>query len=103
MYKNDKIWIGALAGLVVPFVGYALILLFLEQLGSIESLANNRLNFDFKARTLGLLALALNLLLPMQYFRKQRATKAMRGVLLATLFYGAIWVFYFGRQLLYPS
>ena len=103
MYKHDKVWIGILVGLIVPFVGYALLLLFLEQLAAVESLASNRLNFDFKSRTLGVLALALNLIISMQFFRKRRANQAMRGVLLATLLYGAIWIYFFGHQLLYPS
>jgi hypothetical protein len=103
MYKYDKVWIGILVGLLVPFVGYALLLLLLEQLSTMESLASNRLNFDFKARTIGLLALALNLLLSIQFFRKRRANQAMRGVLIATLLYSAIWIYYFGQQLLYPS
>jgi hypothetical protein len=103
MYKHDKIWIGVLVGMVVPFVGYALLLFLLEQLDAVESLTSNGLNFDFKERTLGVLALALNLVISMQYFRKRRADKAMRGVLLATLLYGAIWIYFFGSQLLYPS
>lgn len=102
-YKNDKIVVGIAVGLIVPFVGYALLLLLLEQLANVEALTNNRLNFDFKSRTLGVLALALNLVFSMQYFRKQRANQAMRGVLLATLLYGAFWLFFFGRELLYPS
>lgn len=101
--KYDKIWIGLLVGLVVPFVGYALLLLILEQLAAIESLADNRLNFDFKSRTLSVLALALNLIISMRFFRNKRANQGMRGVLLATLVYGAIWIYFFGKQLLYPS
>ena len=45
-YKNDKVWIGLLAGLLIPFVGYAILLMILEQLAANEALANQRLNFD---------------------------------------------------------
>ena len=98
-YKNDKVWIGLLAGLLIPFVGYAILLMILEQLAANEALANQRLNFDFRTRTIGLLALALNLI-PMRFFRNRRANQAIRGLVLATMAYGLVWVYFFGQQLL---
>lgn len=98
-YKNDKLWIGLLIGLVLPFVGYAILLMVLEQLGASDSLADSRLNFNFRTRTLSLLALALNLI-PLRFFSKRRASKALRGLVLATLAYGVVWVYNFGQQLL---
>lgn len=97
--NRDKLWFGLLVGVLVPFVGYAILLMILEQLGASESLADKRLNFDFKDRTLTLLALALNLI-PMRIFMKAYANKALRGLVLATLAYGLVWMFYFGKQLL---
>ncbi|WP_367388856.1 hypothetical protein [Lewinella sp. LCG006] len=96
---RDQLWFGLLIGVVVPFVGYAVLMMILEQLGASETLGNSRLNFDFKERTLTLLALALNLV-PMRIFMRAYANKALRGLVLATLAYGMIWMFYFGRQLL---
>ena len=98
-YKYDKLWVGLLAGVLIPFVGYAILLMILEQLGASDALAERRLNFDFRARTLTLLALALNLL-PMRYFQNRRANQAIRGLVLATLVYGVVWVYFFGQQLL---
>lgn len=98
-YKNDKLWIGLLIGFVIPFVGYAILLMILEQLGASDSLADSRLNFNFRTRTLTLLALALNLI-PLRFFSKRRASKALRGLVLATLAYGIVWVYNFGQQLL---
>ena len=98
-YKNDKVWIGLLAGALIPFVGYAILLMILEQLAANESLANQRLNFDFRTRTIGLLALAVNLI-PMRCFRRRRANQAIRGLVLATMAYGLVWVYFFGQQLL---
>lgn len=97
--NRDKLWIGLLIGLVVPFVGYAIILMILETLGANESLADKNLNFDFKERTLTLLALALNLI-PMRIFMKRYMNKALRGLVLATLVYGLVWMVYFGSKLL---
>ena len=98
-YKNDKMWIGLLAGLLIPFVGYAVLMMILEMLGANDTLANTRLNFNFRERTLTLLALALNLI-PLQFFRTKRANQAIRGLVLATLAYGVVWVYFFGQQLL---
>lgn len=98
-YKNDKVWIGLIVGLLIPFVGYAILLMILEQLGASDALADRRLNFDFRARTLTLLALALNLI-PLRFFRNRRANQAIRGMVLATLLYGIVWVYFFGQQLL---
>jgi dolichyl-phosphate-mannose--protein O-mannosyl transferase len=97
--NRDKLWIGLLIGLVVPFVGYAIILMILEALGASESLAEKNLNFDFKERTLALLALALNLI-PMRIFMRKYMNKALRGLVLATLVYGLVWMVYFGSKLL---
>jgi dolichyl-phosphate-mannose--protein O-mannosyl transferase len=96
---RDQLWFGFLIGVVVPFVGYAVLMMILEQLGASETLGETRLNFDFKERTLTLLALALNLI-PMRIFMRAYTNKALRGLVLATLAYGMIWLFYFGRQLL---
>lgn len=101
-YKNDKLWVGLIAGILIPFVGYAILMMILEQLGSSEALADTRLNFNFRQRTLGLLALALNLI-PLRFFGNRRANQAIRGLVLATLFYGVIWVYFFGQQLLGSS
>ncbi|MEM1215637.1 MAG: hypothetical protein AAGJ82_08135 [Bacteroidota bacterium] len=103
VYKNDKAWVGLLAGLIIPFVGYAILLMVLEYLGSIDALTNRRLNFNFASRTTAILALALNVLIAVPYFRNRRANEAIRGVLIATMLYGGAWLFFFGRQLLYPS
>ena len=101
-YKNDKLWVGLIAGILIPFVGYAILLMILEQLGSSDSLADSRLNFNFRERTLTLLALALNLI-PMRFFQNRRANQAIRGLVLATLLYGIVWVYFFGQQLLGSS
>lgn len=98
--KRDKLWIGLVVGLLIPFVGYAVLLMILEQISASEAIAESRLNFNFRERTLTLLALALNLL-PMRVFLRRRANNALRGLVLATIIYGACWMFFFGRQLLF--
>lgn len=98
-YKYDKFWIGALIGLAIPFVGYAILLMTLEQLGAVDSFQDARMNFDFRARTTALLALAINLI-PLNIFRRNRANEGIRGIVVATFVYALIWFYYFGRELL---
>lgn len=99
----DKLWIGLLAGLVVPFVGYAVLLTILEYLGNQEALTDRRLNFDFATRTTAILALALNVLVVVPYFRNRRASQGIRGVMITTMLYGVAWLYYFGLKLLEAS
>lgn len=96
-YQYDKFWIGGLVGLAIPFVGYAIILIVLEQLSDVDSLSN--LNFDFRTRTLGLLAIALNII-PIQFFTKKRANQGVRGVVVVSMIYAAAWLFQFGAKFL---
>lgn len=96
-YQYDKFWIGGLVGLAIPFVGYAIILIVLEQLSDVDSLSN--LNFDFRTRTLGLLAIALNII-PIQLFTKKRANQGVRGVVVISMIYAAVWLFQFGTKFL---
>lgn len=95
---RSNLWIGLAVGLIVPFVGYALLLTLLEQLDG-SALSDGGLNFNFRTRTLSLLALAINLL-PMRYFLRRDSYNGVRGIVLATIVYGVVWVYLFGQQLL---
>lgn len=86
-------------GLVVPFVGYAILMIILEQLAAVDSLAAKGLNFDFRTRTIGILAIAMNMI-PLQVFKRNRANEGIRGLVIATMVYAIVWVYYFGLQFL---
>ena len=94
----DKIWIGLLSGLVVPFVGYAVLLQILEYLGSSSMMQDTIFNFDFRPRTLALLAIALNLL-TLRYFKHRGGEQTIRGIVFATLIYAGCWFYYYGANL----
>jgi hypothetical protein len=98
MFKRDNLWIGLAAGMLVPFVGYALLLMASERLDAylLESRGVQQPVFD--ALTLQILALCLNLL-PLHLFNKRRFARAMRGVMLATLIYAFAWMVFFGSSL----
>ena len=90
---------GILLGLIIPFVGYALLLGINDYLAAHPiPLGNN--SFDgFSRRLLGILAICLNLL-PFQYFRKARYDEGLRGVVFPTVLYVGVWMVYFGSKLL---
>ncbi|MEZ4986555.1 MAG: hypothetical protein R2795_16220 [Saprospiraceae bacterium] len=96
--RNSNFWAGLAAGLAIPFVGYALLMMVLEYLAD-SPMAAQGLNFDFRARTQTLLALALNLL-PLRYFLRRQSNFGLRGVVTATMVYALFWMYFFGRQML---
>lgn len=96
MLKNDKLIIGLIAGLLVPFVAYA-ILLSIYQFGDAQGwFAGSNVSETFRERTQGLLAIAANLI-TINIFRRKRHEKSMRGVLIATAIYIIIWIIVFGQ------
>ncbi|MCB0637249.1 MAG: hypothetical protein KDC54_11560 [Lewinella sp.] len=97
--RYDKLWVGIVAGLVVPFVGYALLLVLFEQLDASGAASSDGFSFNFRERTTALLAIALNLI-PLSVFQRQRMGYAIRGVVAMTLLYAIVWFIFFGRELL---
>ncbi len=97
--RRDALWIGFLTGLVVPFVGYAILLMIYDQLEAAGMLSRSGFSSNFRERTLALVAVCLNLI-PLGYFQRRYATRSLRGLVLVTVLYGLIWFFYYGRQLM---
>lgn len=97
--RYDKLWVGLVLGLLVPFVGYALLLVLFEQLDASGAASGEGFSFNFRERTTALLAIALNLI-PLSVFQRQRMGHAIRGVVTMTLVYAVIWFIQFGRELL---
>ena len=91
--KNDHLLLGLLVGLVLPVVAYALLL----QLGDYFSNAAGRPVY-FKARTLALVALCLNII-PMNVFRRSYRNRSLRGLVTATVALAVVWFFWYGRGL----
>ncbi len=93
---NNRLWVGLVWGALVPFVSYALLLVLQEQL----ALATGKT--IFQERTLLLIAICANLI-PFQLFQRRRALFAMRGIIILTLVYSAVWVFLFARDNLFNN
>lgn len=99
MLQKDSILLGLLIGLVVPFIGYALVLEIYDQLTSSGILSADDFSETFRKRTTLLLSICLNLI-PLSYFSRKFAYDSMRGIVFPTVLYVAIWFFYYGKAML---
>jgi hypothetical protein len=96
IFNQNALWVGLLIGLVLPFVGYALLLTVYEQLEAMGVVSKIGFTPYFRERTIGIVAICLNIF-PLNVFYKKRFTQSMRGVMIPTFLYVALWVFYFGK------
>lgn len=100
MFLNrNAVWIGLLVGLLVPFVGYAVLLLIYETLEDMGMASSIGFFSNFRTRTIALIAVSLNII-PMNMFMSRRHGNSMRGVLIITVAYAIIWFLYFRETLL---
>ncbi len=99
IWERNAIWVGLLIGLLLPFVGYALLLTIFEQLSTAGFLSSEGFSPNFRQRTLSIVALCLNIF-PFNYFFKRRHTRSMRGIAIVTVLYAIAWVVYFSEDLL---
>lgn len=91
---------GILIGLLVPFVGFALLLSLNDALLAGGNLGAGGEQPIFDRESLLLFAICFNLI-PFSYFKKRFNNRAMRGVLTATLATGFLWLFLFSQHLFY--
>lgn len=98
MRNLNALWIGLAAGLLVPFVGYAIILMLDEQFGLTDDMVGGP-DANLQERTRALLAICLSII-PLQVFKRNRADQSIRGLVLMTLVYAGIWFYYYGSKLL---
>ena len=94
--KKNAVLPGVILGLVIPFVGVAVLMMFDEW---IVDLVNSSVYTGQKRRTLFLLGICLNLI-PFQIFRNRKMDKGLRGVGLMTMVYAAVWFAYFASEFL---
>ncbi len=99
MLNQNSLLLGIALGLIIPFVGYALLLELLEYLGALGVINADGTPISMKPRTIALLALCLNLI-PFQIYNSKRYVNVMRGISLPTIIYGIAWFVFFGEELL---
>lgn len=97
---KNSIWVGLIAGIVIPFVGYAVFLSVFDGLQEAEIIRDpGEISAYFRQRTSGILALALNLI-PLNMFKNRRFDNSIRGLVIPTVAYAGYWVYYFGKYVL---
>lgn len=94
LFERDNLWIGLIIGLVVPFVGFAVLLAVVEQLEALGIMEDEGFSGSFRQRTNSVVAICLNII-TVNLFQRNKATNSVRGIVLATITLVAIWVFYF--------
>lgn len=97
--EKDKLIVGLMLGLMLPVVGYAILLEIYELLSSNGIISNEGLSQTFRERTIALLAVCFNLI-PFTYFNKKRMYNGMRGLVFPTVLFVMVWLFYFRTSIL---
>ena len=95
MLNKNKIVIGIIAGLVIPFIAYAIILLGYDFADSQGWFSQSNVSENFRARTIGILAISANII-TINFFKRKRLDNSMRGVVIATAIYIIVWLIIFG-------
>jgi hypothetical protein len=96
--EKNSILSGYIAGILIPFVGYAILLMIFEQLQNAGIITSEGEFTGFRYRTSLLVAICLNLL-PMNYYRKKYFFQSQRGMVFATMTGVIIWLIIFGPAL----
>ncbi len=99
MFEKDSLIAGLLLGVIIPFVGYAVVLEVYDQLDAADVISGFGAG-DFRRRTSALLGLCINLI-PFAIFNRKRFYLSMRGIMIPTIIYAGIWFFYFGSKILW--
>lgn len=96
--NRNNLWIGLAIGLLIPFVGYAFLLVLYEQIETWGVGSTTGFSPTFRERTLAVIAICLNLI-PVNRFRRRGLNETMRGIIFATMLYVLVWVIYFSNAL----
>ena len=90
----NKMWVGLLLGLAVPFVGYAVWLTFFETLAGIGAGTAT----TFRPRTMVVLGIFLNII-PLQISQKRKWHDLIRGLGVSTVICAFGWLIYYRAEL----
>lgn len=102
MFWRNEIWIGLVTGFILPLLGFGIlygIFAFLDRANAVSQIG---LSEDFRLRTIGIVAIALNAI-ALNKFQKNRASQSMRGVVLITFGYVVVWLYFFKDSVLSAS
>ena len=97
--KYDRLYIGILVGLLIPFTAYGILLSLYDKLDALDLLHPEGFTATFRERTVALLAIVANVI-PMHFFNRRFMLSSMRGLIFPTLLYVILWMYFYGLGLL---
>ena len=96
-FRKNTVVFGILLGLLIPFVTYAILLMFNDSVDWGTLFGNPRFE-KFSTKLLAIIAICGNTI-PFQYFHKYRMDNGLRGVVFPTVVYAMFWLSYFSGAL----
>jgi hypothetical protein len=100
LFDKNNMPLGLGLGLIVPFVGYALMISVFELLDKFELTSQYGLSMTFRTRTLIMISICFNIIL-LQLYKRKKYYETIRGIVFATMALAAVWVFYFWTDLVH--
>ncbi len=89
---------GLMAGFGLPVLMYFMLMGIYQWIDSQGWLQGDEVSHNFRERTLALVAFGVNIFL-VEYFRRNFNYERMRGVVIPTLIYTAIWLYFYAGDL----
>jgi len=96
---RDTLPTGLIVGILVPLITFPLLYLLFLGFENLEFMSDQGFRPMFKERTSAIVAIAANSF-PMSVYQKRRATDTMRGVVLPTFAFIAVWLYFFWDTIL---
>ncbi len=87
-FNRDSFIFGLLNGIVFPILGFAL----LKAILYILSITVDSTYLDWRIRTVLLLAICFNFI-PFQIHKSKSNDESMKGIVIPTMIFGAIWIY----------
>ena len=97
-FSRNNFWIGLVVGLCLPVIAYGILLTIVDFVDGTWLPADTSISRGFRERTLSLIAICCNLI-PFHLFNRNYAVNSMRGMIPSTVFFVALWFWYYGRHL----
>ena len=96
MFKENSFINGLIVGFLLPIAAYVVLTALMQGLDSVMGNADDPMfSSGFRRRTFALVAFGLNAI-PMNLAFKKKQTDTMRGIVIPTSIFIALWLWYFG-------
>ena len=99
MFERDKFISGLILGILIPLIGFPILYGLFTGLEHLAFASDDGFRPLFKERTSGIVAIACNAI-ALNFFQKRRFDQTMRGIVISTSIYIAIWLYFFGEMIM---